>query len=171
MTAETCPHYLALDHEAIRQYGPDFKMNPPLRTKDDQDELIRALADGTIDALASDHAPHSLVEKEVEFDLAANGIVGLETILPVTLELVIKGKITPSRWVELLSVNPARILGLKSGTLAEGAVADVTIIDPEQEWTIDKNKFYSKGKNTPFHGREVKGRATAVIIDGKVVKP
>ncbi len=171
VTAETCPHYLALTHDAVRGYDPHFKMNPPLRTAADQEALISALADGTIDAIASDHAPHSRVEKEVEFDQAANGVVGLETLLPVTLELVSRGEITPSRWVEMISVNPARILGVKGGSLAEGSVADITVIDPEQEWRIDRDKLHSKGKNTPFHGREVKGRATAVIIEGKVVKP
>lgn len=171
VTCETCPHYLALTHEALRTYDPNFKMNPPLRTEEDREALVQALADGTIDAIASDHAPHSMVEKEFEFDRAKNGIVGLETLLPITLELVNQGRISPARWVELVSVNPARILNLQGGSLAEGSVADITIIDPEQEWQVDKDKFYSRSKNTPFHGREVKGRATAVIIDGKVVKP
>lgn len=171
ITAETCPHYFTLTHEAVRGYDTSFKMNPPLRTGADRKAVIEGLADGTIDAIASDHAPHSRVEKDVEFDQAANGIVGLETILPLSLALVQQKKITPARLVELMASNPAGILGVPGGTMAPGSTADVTVIDPEEKWTVDREKFFSKGRNTPFHGLEVRGKARAVIIGGKLVKP
>jgi dihydroorotase len=171
VTAETCPHYFTLTHEAVRGYDPNFKMNPPLRSEADRAAVIQGIADGTIDAIASDHAPHSLVEKQVEFDRAANGIVGLETLLPISLNLVRDGHVSPGRWVETLSTNPAKILGVEGGNLAPGSVADITVLDPEEEWSIDAKSFYSKGRNTPFNGWAVKGRAKAVIINGKVVKP
>jgi len=168
VTAETCPHYFTLTDADVRGYDPNFKMNPPLRSCADRAAVIQGLADGTIDAIASDHAPHSPVEKDVEFDAAANGIVGLATILPLSLRLVVDGKISPARLVELLSVNPARILGLPGGgNLKPGEVADVTVIDPAAEWTVDKAKFLSKGRNTPFEGWKLTGRARVVIVGGK----
>jgi dihydroorotase len=167
VTAETCPHYFTLTDAAVRGYDTNFKMNPPLRSEADRLAVIAGLADGTIDAIASDHAPHSLVEKEVEFSAAANGIVGLATILPLSLRLVADGKISPLRLVELLSANPARILRVGGGSLKPGAVADVTVIDPEAAWTVDKTKFQSKSRNTPFDGWKVKGRAKLVIVGGK----
>lgn len=169
VTAETCPHYFSLTDAAVKGYDPNFKMNPPLRSAADREAVIAGLADGTLDAIASDHAPHSPVEKDVEFDQAANGIVGLATILPLSLKLVEDGKIAPGRLVELLSTNPARILGVAGGSLRAGAVADVTIIDPAAEWTVDKAKFLSKGRNTPFDGWKVRGRARMVLVGGKVV--
>jgi len=171
VTAETCPHYFTLTDADVRGYNTNFKMNPPLRSRADQEALLYALADGTIDAIASDHAPHSLVEKQVEFDQAANGIVGLETLLPLSLELVRKEIIYPEQWVRLVSVNPARILALPAGSLSPGAVADLSVIDPEYEWTIEPAQFFSKGRNTPFAGRKVKGKAMTVIVGGKVVTP
>jgi dihydroorotase len=169
VTAETCPHYFTLTDEDVRGYDTNFKMNPPLRTRADVEAIFWGLADGTIDAIASDHAPHSPVEKQVEFDQAANGIAGLETLLPLSLELVHKEIIFPEQWVKLVSLNPARILGVPGGTLAPGAPADITILDPEEEWTVDRGAFRSKGRNTPFHGRKVKGRARKVLVGGKVV--
>ncbi len=171
VTAETCPHYFTLTHEHVRGFNTSFKMNPPLRTEQDREAVVAGLADGTIDAIASDHAPHSPVEKDVEFDQAANGIVGLETLLPLSLGLVHQGMIGPSRWVELVSKNPARILGVPGGSLAPGRAADVTVLDPEAEWEVDRAGFFSKGRNTPFHGWKVKGRASAVIIQGKLTSP
>lgn len=185
ITAETCPHYFTLTHEAVRGYDTNFKMNPPLRSEEDRQAVIAGLADGTIDAIASDHAPHSSVEKDVEFDQAANGIVGLETTLPLSLKLVHDKIISPLRLIELLSTNPAKILGVRlpgvrlppgapisgHGTLQPGALADLTILDPEETWTVNRDRFFSKGKNTPFHGHQVKGQAKTVMIEGKVVKP
>jgi len=170
VTAETCPHYIALTHEAVRGYDTSFKMNPPLRTEEDRQALIQGLADGTIDAVASDHAPHSAVEKDLEFDRAENGVAGLETLLPISLSLVHDEVITPYRWVELVSTNPARILAIPAGTLVQGAAADVTVIDPKAQWTVDRDKFKSKGRYTPFHGWKVKGRAAAVLVRGRPVK-
>lgn len=171
VTGETCPHYFSLTHEAVRGYDPNFRMNPPLRTEEDRKAVIEGLRDGTIDVIASDHAPHSPVEKDLEFELAANGIVGLETMLPLALELTHQKKLAPERLIELISVNPARILGVPGGSLKPGAPADITVIDPELNWTVDRDKFFSKSKNTPFHGRRVRGRAVTVIVDGKVARP
>ncbi|HUT55009.1 MAG TPA: dihydroorotase [bacterium] len=170
VTAETCPHYFTLTHEAVRGYDTSFKMNPPLRSRADLLAVIEGIKDGAIDAIASDHAPHSLVEKDLEFSEAQNGIVGLETLLPLSLRLVHDGIITPSRWVEMVSMNPARILAVPGGSLKVGAAADISVIAPDEEWTVDKTRFLSKGRNTPFNGWKVKGKARAVIVEGKVVK-
>ncbi len=172
VTAEVTPHHFTLtDEEVARsEYSPNTKMNPPLRASADLQAIREALADGTIDAIATDHAPHSQLEKDdLEFDLAANGIVGLETAVPLTLALVREGVVTPLRAVELLSTGPARIFNLPGGKLAEGAVADVTVIDPEARWTVKAAEFRSKGRNTPFEGREVQGRAVVTIVGGRVV--
>jgi dihydroorotase len=168
VTCETCPHYFTLTDKDVRGYDTSFKMNPPLRSESDRQAVIEGLIDGTIDAIASDHAPHSPVEKDVEFDQAANGIVGLETLLPLSLNLVKDKHISPSRWVELLSINPAKIIGVEGGRLEIGKTADITVLNPDEKWTIDRNKFISKGRNTPFHGMEVKGRAKAVIVGGRL---
>jgi len=170
ITAETCPHYFTLTDEAVRGYSTNFKMNPPLRTEEDRLAVIEGIKDGTIDAIASDHAPHSPVEKDVEFDRAANGIVGLETSLPLALVLVRDKVIKASRLVELMSSAPARILGVEGGTLAPGSAADITVIGPDTEWTVDRAKFKSKGRNTPFHGRKMMGIAKAVFVGGKKIK-
>lgn len=145
------------------------KMAPPLREADDIAVLKEALADGTLEAIATDHAPHAIDEKEVEFDAAAFGIVGFETALPLSLALVREGVLTPLKLIAAMSTNPAGIIKIDRGTLAVGAVADVTLIDPDIEWTVDPQKFASKGRNTPFGGWTVRGRAKATIVKGKIV--
>ncbi|MDH4320616.1 MAG: dihydroorotase [Desulfobulbaceae bacterium] len=169
VTAETAPHYFTLTEEAIGSYDARAKMNPPLRTADDVAAIKEGLQDGTLDAIATDHAPHSELEKDVEFDLAANGIIGLETALPLALALVRDGLITPARLVELLSVNPARILGVDGGTLTVGSVADVTVIDPERSFRYDVEQVVSKSRNSPFLGWELAGKAVLTMVGGRVV--
>lgn len=168
VTAETAPHYFTLTEEAVAGYDTNAKMNPPLRSEKDREAIRAALVDGTLDAIATDHAPHSVLEKELEFNYAANGITGLETALSLTLALVREGVISESRMVELMSVNPAAIIGVEGGTLAEGAVADITVIDPEAEYVFTAESSYSKGKNSPFNGREMKGRAVMTLVGGEV---
>jgi len=168
VTAETAPHFFTLTDEAVGQYDTSAKVNPPLRSAADREAVREALADGTIDAIASDHAPHSVMEKEVEFDLAANGISGLETSLGLSLSLV-KGKlISLERMVEAMTIAPARILGLESG-LKTGGPADITIIDPDCRWRVEAEEFVSLGKNTPFDGWEMQGRAVLTMVGGKIV--
>jgi dihydroorotase len=169
VTAEVTPHHLMLTEEAVLGYDTHAKMNPPLRQERDLAALRNALADGTVDAIASDHAPHTTLEKQLEFDKAANGVIGLETSVAVALELVWKGALTPPRFVELLSAGPARAFGLPGGHLGAGAPADVTIVDPEARWTIDAGSFFSLSRNTPFQGRSVKGRVTHTLVQGRVV--
>jgi dihydroorotase len=170
VTCETCPHYIALTDEDLSSYNTNMKMNPPLRTRQDRDALVRGLADGTIDVIASDHAPHVSEEKDVEFDAAAFGVIGLETSLPVVLtDLLDKGILSPSEIVRKMSVNPNRILGLGGGTLSSGVNADITITDPRVLWTVDSKYFFSKGRNTPFEGLKVKGCARYTILGGAVV--
>jgi len=149
VTAETAPHYFTLTDEAVSGYNTHAKMNPPLRSEKDRQGIRMALADGTLDAIATDHAPHSVLEKEVEFSNAANGIVGLETALPLALSLVHEGLISVNRLVELMSCSPARILGVAGGRLAVGDPADITVIDPEKRFTFTAQESCSKGKNTP----------------------
>jgi dihydroorotase len=168
VTAETTPHYFTLTEAAVEGYDTNAKMNPPLRTEMDRQAIMAGLADGTFDAIATDHAPHSILEKEVEFDLAANGIIGLETSLPLSLELVRKGLIDEQRLVELLSVNPARILGVAGGSLAVGRPADITIIDPDAEFTFLKDQIVSKSKNSPFIGWKLQGRAVLTMVGGRI---
>jgi dihydroorotase len=172
VTAEATPHHFTLTDEAVAasDYSPNTKMNPPLRAATDVQAIREALADGTIDAIATDHAPHSQLEKDdLEFDLASNGIVGLETSVPLTLALVRDGVLSPLRAIELLSAGPARIFRLPGGKLAAGAVADVTVIDPEERWTVRAAEFRSKGRNTPFDGHEVQGRAAVTVVGGRIV--
>ncbi len=169
VTCEAAPHHFTLTEEAVRGYNTDAKMNPPLRTAGDVAALRTALADGTIDAVATDHAPHHIDEKNVEFNIALNGIVGLETALPLTLRLVEEGALTLGDAVRLLTCGPARALGIPRGTLEVGVPADVTIIDPELKWTVARGKLHSKSKNTPFDGWQMKGGATHTIVGGKVV--
>ena len=169
VTAETAPHYLFLTDEAVRTYDTSTKVNPPLRSNSDLAALRKAIADGTIDAIATDHAPHSAVEKEVEYELAAPGISGLETSLALILRLVDEGVIDIFRAMELMSLRPCQILGIPGGTLEEGADADITIIDQEQKWIVDPSKFKSKGRNTPFSGQEMKGAAAATIVRGRII--
>ena len=168
VTAETAPHYFTLTDEAVIGYDTNAKMNPPLRSSADREAVRAALADGTLDAIATDHAPHSILEKETEFDTAANGIIGLDTAVPLALALVRDGVLDPGRVVALMAVNPAAILGLEGGNLAPGAVADVTIIDPEREFVYTADQVVSKSRNTPFLGWRLKGRAVLTMVGGEV---
>ena len=168
VTAETCPHYFSLTEEAVRGYNTMAKMNPPLRTADDVAAIKQGLKDGTLDVVATDHAPHALDEKSGEFDYAPFGIVGLETALGLTLKLVDEGILSLTEAIRRLSVNPALILKLNKGMLAVGADADVTIIDPKAEWIVDAAQFRSKARNTPFDGWKLKGRAELTIVGGKI---
>ena len=169
VTAEATPHHLMLTEEIVRRWDTNTKVNPPLRTQRDVEALQEALADGTIDAVVSDHAPHATLDKDMEYDLAAFGISGLETMLGLTLMLVHKGVLTYEQWVRLHSVNPARILNLEGGSLTPGSPADVTVIDPELAWKVDSQTFRSKGKNTPFNGWALKGRPVMTIVGGEIV--
>jgi dihydroorotase len=143
-------------------------MNPPLRRREDVQAVKAGLADGAIDAIATDHAPHSVLEKDIEIEYAANGVIGLESALPLMLDLVREGVLSPMEMVAKVSSNPSGILGISSGTLRRGAVADLTIIDPEIHHILDANTFYSKSRNCPFHGREVQGQAVMTLVDGKI---
>lgn len=170
VTAEVCPHHIALTEEAIGDYDTNAKMNPPLRTADDVAALQEAVRDGTIDLVATDHAPHHYDEKEREFSDAPNGIVGLETALAVLVtHLVVPGILTYSTLVDRMSVTPARVFGLQGGTLRRGSVADITIFDPTARWNVDPAKFRSKGRNSPWRGAELVGRAICTIVGGRVV--
>nr|WP_321465954.1 dihydroorotase [uncultured Desulfobulbus sp.] len=168
VTAETAPHYFTLTDEAVIGYDTNTKMNPPLRSAADREAICAALADGTLDAIATDHAPHSILEKEVEFDVAANGIIGLETSLPLGLALVRDKVIDAVRLIELMSANPARILGLPGGSLACGAPADLTLIDPQREFVYNAEQVVSKSKNTPFLGWKLQGRAVMTMVGGDI---
>jgi dihydroorotase len=169
VTCETAPHYFTLTDDAVRGYNTNAKMNPPLREAADVAAIKAGLADGTIDAIATDHAPHHLDEKDVEFDAAMNGIIGLETSLPLSLKLVSDGILTLNQLVEKMTCNPSHILGLQRGSLSAGRVADITVIDPKFEWTVDADKLASKSKNSPFLGWNVTGAASATILAGKIV--
>ncbi|OLD64120.1 MAG: dihydroorotase [Acidobacteria bacterium 13_1_40CM_2_68_5] len=172
VTCEVTPHHLVLTDQAVADsdFDPNTKMNPPLRGEQDRQALIEGLRDGTIDAVASDHAPHQTDEKLQEFDEAPFGIIGLETSVPLIMDRFVRqGVITPARFVELMSVNPARILGLRKGTLAAGADADVTIIDPELERKVDVAQFRSKSRNSPFHGWALRGWPVATVVAGRLV--
>jgi dihydroorotase len=172
VTCEITPHHFTLTDRAVYESGFDtnFKMAPPLRSQSDLEAIIEGLRDETIDAIATDHAPHHANEKMLEFDRAPNGIIGLETALSLTLDrLTSRGVISLSRMVELLSTNPARIFNLHRGTLKIGAVADVTIFDPNREIKVDASKFQSKSRNTPFDGWELKGAPVATIVGGRLV--
>ncbi len=168
-TAETAPHYWTLTDEAVLGYNTRAKMNPPLRRDEDVRAVREALRDGTIDVIATDHAPHAEYEKSKEFDKAPFGITGLETSLALSLNLVREGVITMSQMIDKMSRRPAEILKVARGTLSAGAVADVTIFDPDDEWIVDEKDFESKSKNSPFLGWKMKGRATEVLVGGKLV--
>ncbi len=168
VSAETTPHYFTLTDEAVEGYNTNAKMNPPLRSARDREAIREALADGTLDAIATDHAPHSSLEKEVEFDLAANGIIGLETSLPLSLALVRDGLIDARRLVELMSTGPAAILGLPGGSLGAGEAADITVIDPDQTFTYTEDQVVSKSRNSPFLGWRLQGRAVLTMVGGRV---
>ena len=171
ISGEVCPHHIALTDEAIQNFNTNFKMNPPLRTKEDVAALLEGITDGTLGILASDHAPHAKFEKEVEFDAAPFGIIGLETELGLFLDLLVhKNKaIQLPRLIEMFTVNPARVLQIDAGTLSPGRTADVTLIDPELEWTFEASASQSISRNTPFDGWKLKGRAVRTIVGGRSV--
>jgi dihydroorotase len=191
VTCEVTPHHFTLDESAAMVWGTNAKMNPPLRSHGDVEALLEAIHDGTIDMIATDHAPHDPKSKRMErvgayfgpghavphlergsaneFAQAANGVVGLETALGLALQLVHRSLIEPARLVEMMSLNPAALLRLEAGTLAVGAVADVTVIDPNLGWTVAPEKFLSKSRNTPFAGMRLKGRAVLTIVAGEIV--
>jgi len=170
VTCEVTPHHLVLTDEAVGEYDTAAKMNPPLRSERDRQGLLEALADGTVDAIATDHAPHHSDEKFVEFCRAPFGVVGLETAVSLCLDrLVHPGVIGLARLVELFTVNPSRILRKDSGRLAEGAAADITVIDPERRFVVRAEEFESKGRNMPFEGWDLRGGAVMTIVSGKVV--
>ncbi|HEX9077988.1 MAG TPA: dihydroorotase [Desulfuromonadaceae bacterium] len=169
VTCETAPHYFTLTEDAVRGYNTNAKMNPPLREADDVAAVREGLKDGTIDAIATDHAPHHLDEKDVEFNVALNGIVGLETSLPLSLQLVKDGVLTLQQLVEKMAANPAKIIGIDRGTLKLGAVADITVIDPAKEWQVTEPALASKSKNSPWLGERLKGAAACTILGGRVV--
>ena len=174
VSGEACPHHFTLTDERLRTFDSNYKMAPPLRTQADVDAIIEGLKDGTLSVLATDHAPHAEHKKARELDQAPNGVVGLETFLPISATyLVAAGHLTWPQMLEKMTINPARVLGIDAGetprgTLRIGAAADVTIIDPAAAWTIDKTKFLSKSRNTPFHGWAVTGRAVATVVGGVV---
>lgn len=169
VTGETAPHYFTLTDAALEGYETNAKMNPPLRGEDDRMAILEGIQDGTIDAIACDHAPHEAYVKRCEFAAAANGIIGLQTSLPLSLSLLAGGKIPTSRLVEMLSAGPARILGLRGkGSLAPGADADATVIDPEEEWEFRTEDVLSRSKNSPFIGWKMRGRAVATICGGRI---
>lgn len=186
VTAEVCPHHFTLTSDDIHKIEPsidpekkvaidadadtNFKMNPPLRSKEDVQALKEGLRDDVMDVIATDHAPHTFAEKNTSMKKAPFGIVGLETAASLTYtELVAQGYLTPMQMAEKMSYNPAKIIGLDKGDIAPGKVADIVIFDPEKTYTIDKNTFASKGKNTPFHGRKVTGKVRTTIVNGHVV--
>ena len=170
VTAEVTPHHLLLTEEAVRGYDPNTKMNPPLRTKRDREALVEALADGTIDCIATDHAPHAVAEKEGDFDQAAFGIVGLETAVSLLVDRLVRpGLLDLRTLVSRFTVGPARLLNLRGGSLAPGADADITILDLERRLTIDPRAFHSKSRNTPFGGWEVTGMPWMTLVGGRVV--
>lgn len=169
VTAEATPHHFLLTDEEVYNYNTNAKMNPPLRTSKDVKAIIKGLKDGTIDIIATDHAPHSEDEKNVEFDIAPFGIVGLETALPLSLKLVDEKVLTMSQVIEKLTILPAQIVNSDKGTLKKNHVADITIFDPKDEYLIDKNTFNSKGKNTPFQNWKVRGKVKYTLVSGKIV--
>jgi len=169
VTCEVTPHHLTLTDEACAHYDTSAKCNPPLRTLADVTALREALADGTIDAVATDHAPHSAVEKDVEFEQAAFGMIGLETAVPLLLELVRAGMLTPAGLVTRMSTTPAGIFGLPGGKLADGGPADIAVIDPELGWTCAPDGLRSRSRNTPFAGRALRGRAVLTVVGGTIV--
>lgn len=168
VTAETAPHYATLTDEALRDYSTHCKVYPPLRSSEDMAAVREALRDGTLDVIASDHAPHSSIEKDVEFEYALPGIIGLETSLAVCLSLVHDGVLTLPLLIEKMSTNPAKILGIAGGGLATGVTADVTVIDPLAEWTVDTATFRSKSRNCPFQGWTLRGKAVMTIVGGVI---
>ncbi len=169
VTAETCPHYFTLTDEAIVGFDTDTKVNPPLREEKDRLAIIEGLRDGTLDCIVTDHAPHHYDDKNVEYDMAAFGISGIETSFALSYTQLVQGGVfTVEQLVEKMSAAPAHILGLEGGAIEEGGVADLTIVDLNEEWKIDPALFESKGKNTPFKGRTVRGRVKMTVVDGEI---
>jgi dihydroorotase len=168
VTAETCPHYFTLTDESLMDYDTNLKVNPPLRTARDVEAIKEGLADGTIDVIATDHAPHHYDDKNREFDTAASGISGLETALALSLKLVEDDVLDMKGLIAKMTINPSRIMGVQKGTLKKGADADIVIFDPEKEFTVDTKRFYSKGKNSPFDGWRLKGLILKTIVSGEV---
>lgn len=170
VTAEVGPHHFSLTDEAVRGYNTDAKMNPPLRLREDAEALIEGLRDGTIDCIATDHAPHATHEKEREFANAPFGIIGIETMLATTLKYLVEpAHLTLSQAIEKMTIAPSRVLDLQSGTLKQGARADVTIFDADKTWILDAKTLASKSKNTPFNGMEMRGEIRATVVDGNVI--
>ena len=169
VSAEVTPHHLLLDHEALIGFDTACKVNPPLREPEDIEALRQALKDGTIDCIATDHAPHSSLEKDCEFAAASPGMIGLEPAVPVLLDLVRDGLLTPLRLVETLSTQPAKVGKLPGGSLREGEAADIAVIDPERRWTINAGSLHSRSTNTPFLHKEVRGKAVLTIVNGQIV--
>lgn len=170
VTAEVAPHHITLTDDIVRSFNSNTKVNPPLRTTHDIEALIAGLVDGTIDVIATDHAPHAFEDKDVEYKYAPFGISGLETAVGLVLQALVHCNIMPLRDViAAMTIRPARILGIDKGTLRVGKDADITVLDLEEEWTIDPAKFVSKGKNSPYGGLQVKGKAVTTIVAGEVV--
>jgi len=169
VTAETAPHYFTLTDEALMAFDTVFKVNPPLRSAADLEAIKEGLADGTIDAIATDHAPHSALEKDLEFEYAANGMIGLESALPLVLSLVRKGVLTPLEAIAKITCNPARILSVPLGEFRLGTLIDLTLLDPEEEYILDCTAFRSKSRNCPFHGWAMQGRVLMTLTEGRVV--
>jgi dihydroorotase len=169
VSAEVCPHHFSISEEAVRGYQSNAKMNPPLRTDEDILALKQGLVDGTIDVIATDHAPHAVQEKQLEFDSAPFGIVGFETALPLTLQLVQDGILSLEQALDKLTRAPAQLFHLPVGSLSPGSLADVVIFAPEEEWVVDPEQFQSKSRNTPFGGMSVKGKVKMTLVDGRLV--
>lgn len=170
VTGEATPHHIALTDAALASYDPNFKMNPPLRTEADRQEIIAGLRDGTLDCLSTDHAPHTDYEKDREFDYAPNGILGLETALAVNLGVLVREhKFKLPQVIDLMTRRPAQILGLPAGTLSAGAAADVCLFDPTEKWRYDAKTGFSKSSNSPWHGQTLTGRVRTTIVDGRIV--
>ncbi|MCA9497705.1 MAG: dihydroorotase [Nitrospira sp.] len=169
VSAEVCPHHFSITEEAVRCYNSNAKMNPPLRTDEDVHALKQGLVDGTIDAIATDHAPHALQEKQLEFDTAPFGIVGFETALPLTLRLVQEGVLSLEQALDKLTRSPAQLFHLPVGSLQPGTHADMVVFDPHEEWAVDPTQFLSKSQNTPFGGWTVKGKVKMTLVEGRIV--
>ena len=169
VTAETAPHYFSMTENKLLEKDADFRMNPPLRTKEDLEEIIKGLCDGTLDAIATDHAPHTPEEKS-DFEKAPNGSIGMETSLSAAVTyLVDKGILTFTQLIEKMSLNPARILGIQAGTLSIGSPADIVIFDSNEAYTVDVNKLHGKSQNTPFKNMQLKGRVRYTLLSGNIV--
>jgi dihydroorotase len=170
ITAEATPHHFSLTEEALGTYDTNFKMNPPLRTEEDRRALITGLRDGTLDIIATDHAPHTASEKDREFDHAPNGILGLETALAVSLDVLVRrNRFKLPTLVDLMTRRPAQLFNLPAGSLAPGAPADICLFNPEEAWTYDAKAGFSKSSNSPWHGQTLRGRVKHTIVNGRVV--